>query len=202
MMNNEGCIQGRLKVRSVFRDRLGKLRYLCECLCGTMCCPLKRDVDKLRSVSCGCAKRDVLAARNYTHRMTGTKVWRAWNSMLRRCRNPRAYHYDIYGGRGISVCARWLAFENFYADMGNPPTDKHTLDRIDSNGDYSKENCRWATNQEQCLNRRNNRLVTYDGKTLPMSVWAEKLNLIYSSAIWKLNKGIPVETIFATTVRQ
>lgn len=85
------------------------------------------------------------------HGMTNTKVWRAWAGMRSRCRDPKRKDYC---GRGISVCERWEAFENFLADMGEPPTSKHSLDRVDVNGNYEPGNCRWATITQQIRNRR------------------------------------------------
>lgn len=89
-----------------------------------------------------------------THGKTDTKVHCAWMSMRLRCGNKNNKCYEIYGGRGIKVCKRWARFENFLKDMGEPPSDKHSLDRIDSNKDYKPSNCRWATTTEQNRNRR------------------------------------------------
>jgi hypothetical protein len=79
--------------------------------------------------------------------------YRSWQMMKNRCLNPKARDYEYYGGKGISVCKRWLKFENFLADMGRRPSETHTLDRIKANGNYVKSNCRWATRQEQARNR-------------------------------------------------
>lgn len=91
---------------------------------------------------------------NYRHGMYKTKVYAAWLSMLNRCNNPRATRYSYYGGRGVKVCKRWRKFENFFEDMGQPPTKGHSLDRINNNGNYEAKNCRWATRSEQMKNRR------------------------------------------------
>lgn len=88
-----------------------------------------------------------------THGMSRTPLYRVWDSMVRRCTNPSHKKWRLYGGRGITICERWLKFENFYADMGETPTGL-TLDRIDNTKDYEPGNCRWATYSEQNKNRR------------------------------------------------
>ena len=111
---------------------------------------------------------------NITHGKTYTQVYRAWLAMIARCTNPNHRSYKDYGGRGISVCSRWRAFEEFFEDMGDPPTG-YTLDRISTDGDYTPDNCRWATQKEQMRNKRNSRNITINGETLCMVDWAERL---------------------------
>ena len=109
--------------------------------------------------------------------------------MKSRCNNPNNNQYSDYGGRGIRVCERWSTFENFLADMGERPTPKHSIDRIDVNGDYCPENCRWATKEEQNNNKRNCILVTYNGKTQNFKQWCKELNLPYYCAIHMYKSG-------------
>lgn len=97
-----------------------------------------------------------MVAANTKHGMKGTSVYNRWMAMKRRCFNPNSTRYERYGGRGITVCARWLEFENFYADMGDPPPGT-TLERIDNNGNYEPGNCCWVTPKDQANNRSNNR---------------------------------------------
>jgi len=104
------------------------------------------------------------------------REYHVWQQIRHRCR----YHKN-YAGRGIKVCARWDSFESFIADMGPRPTDHHTIDRIDNDGDYEPSNCRWATRKEQALNRRSNRLITWEGQTKHLTVWAEHLNVAEST---------------------
>jgi hypothetical protein len=112
------------------------------------------------------------------HGMTGTRVYHIWRQMRYRCRNANAPEYDRYGGRGIRVCPKWDAsFEAFYKDMGDPPTDKHTIERSDNNKGYRLSNCYWATYKQQLNNTRANRLVTAFGKTQSLTLWAEEYNL-------------------------
>ena len=130
-----------------------------------------------------------------THRYRDTKVYRAWKAMRTRCNNPNHKDYKHYGGRGIKVCKRWDTFLNFFQDMNNPPSPKHTLDRIDNNGNYCKENCRWATRKEQALNRTTNHRLKYQGTTLTITEWAEKLKVDPSRLYKRAYRGGSVKEI-------
>lgn len=111
-----------------------------------------------------------------------TTEYRIWQQMIARCRNPRHPRYADYGGRGIDVCDRWFqSLEAFIQDMGRRPSAAHSLDRKDNSFGYAPDNCRWATRTEQSRNRRNNLLVTREEETLPLSVWADRLGLPYST---------------------
>ena len=106
-------------------------------------------------------------------------LYHTWYAMVARCQNPRAQSYHNYGGRGITVCDRWLeSFENFYADMGERPSPKHSIDRIDNDGPYSPENCRWATWEEQANNRRNNVWIEFQGERLSAAQWRKRLGVV------------------------
>jgi hypothetical protein len=109
----------------------------------------------------------------YRHGRSGTPEYKAWKSMRQRCLRESDPAYPRYGGRGITICARWGDFAAFLADMG-PRTEGGTLDRIDNNGNYEPGNCRWTSMKTQARNRRSNRLLTIDGETLCVSAWAER----------------------------
>jgi hypothetical protein len=97
---------------------------------------------------------------------TGSRLWRVWYAMIARCTKPNVKEYKHYGGRGISVCDRWLDFQNFEADMGERPSDEYTLDRINNDGNYEPSNCRWATWRQQAHNRRGTKLVIFENELI------------------------------------
>jgi len=150
----------------------------CICECGTEKTVLGLHVVRGASKSCGCLSSETTAKRNISHGMTGTPEHQTWQRMKQRCLYKKISNYHDYGGRGIKICDRWKdSFENFLADMGNKPSQKHSIDRIDNNGNYEPGNCRWATRTEQNRNTRQNRLLTFQGKTQCVSEWADELKI-------------------------
>ncbi len=127
------------------------------------------------------------------HGMSFTNEYGIWGNMLYRCNNPSASQYAKYGGRGISVCRQWLDFENFIRDMGNRPSPLHSIDRIDVNGDYCPENCRWATPKVQGRNRRNTRIFTYNEECMSLMDIIEKYNLPKQRTISRIKRGWAIE---------
>lgn len=118
-----------------------------------------------------------------------SKVYNTWLSMKDRCNNPNNSAYHRYGGRGITLCKRWDKFENFLADIGEPPTTKHTLDRINNSKGYSPSNVRWATKAEQANNRDTCVFVKHKGKTLNLKQWADELSMPYQLLVNRYVKG-------------
>lgn len=171
---------GRLVARKPNRSRRAnstttRIKWDCACDCGGRALV---DAYKLRSrhtTSCGCWQRELTSARSKTHGLKDTPEYRSYAGMKQRCYYQGHVSFDRYGGSGVAVCERWLngdgrvsGFECFLADMGKRPTPQHTLDRIDSAGDYCPENCRWATRTEQSNNRSNVRkVVRCDGTVFP-----------------------------------
>lgn len=128
-----------------------------------------------------------------THNRTGTRAHRIWKNMKNRCNNPKADNYKYYGGRGIKVCDRWNLFENFISDMGDPPTKDHSLDRIDPNGDYSPDNCRWLHFKLQARNTRSNRILTLNGESKCIAEWADIIGVSAYTISARLKRGLSVE---------
>jgi len=155
-----------------------KHRAVCRCECGTQ---LIVRVDMLRSGhtrSCGCLIGESARARFTTHGQRNTPEWHIWNHAKQRCVNPRDKNYAEYGERGITMCERWLHSPgNFFEDMGPRPTPQHTLERRNNRLGYSPENCEWATRSTQTRNRRVTNMLTYNGKTLPLVEWADRLGM-------------------------
>lgn len=163
--------------------------WLFKCDCGKDVILSKSNVKTGHTKSCGCYNQKVASERLTTHNKTNTKVYRTWSNMKRRCYDKNNKAYIRYGNKGITVCDRWLkSFENFYEDMGEPPTTKHTIDRIDNNGNYEPSNCRWATQKQQNRNYSRNIDITINNKTHCLMEWCEIYNRPYDLVRQRIKK--------------
>lgn len=193
-------IFGRLTAIAPLRTG-GRWCWECKCVCGATTTVMEKYLLSANTTSCGCLHREQLAARNTKHgnaiRGRVSREHKIWSHMKDRCHNANAKDYRHYGGRGIKVCERWLeSFENFLADMGVCPP-KHQLERINNNGNYEPGNCRWATRTEQMRNTRKNVMLTFQGKTMPISQWAEQLKAQPQTLYSRAKAGWGVERILS-----
>lgn len=147
--------------------------WLCKCDCGEEIIVSVASLQSGDTRSCGCLRREAVAAKNTKHGQSRSAEHRAWCEMKRRCLNPRSKSFHNYGGRGISICPRWIeSFENFLADLGPRPTSQHSIDRINVNGNYEPDNCRWATSAEQYSDLRKSVHVEVNGIRKTVAEWA------------------------------
>ena len=132
------------------------------------------------------------------HGMDGTPIYKCWISLKARCNNKNDKDYKYYGGRGIKVCDGWInSFETFYKDIGKKPIGKYSIDRINVNGNYCKENCRWATIDEQNSNKRNNHLIQFDNQTLTISQWSRKMKIPLSTLLNRIYRGWEIKDVLS-----
>lgn len=161
-------------VEKAGKTKYGAVKWRCQCLCGNETTVFASELRRGGSRSCGCLMKEVssrVGKQNFTrHGMSREPVYSIWQAMIARCLNPEHPTYKDYGGRGITVCARWLSFQNFFADMGPRPSPKHSLDRYpDNDGNYKPANCRWATRRQQMNNTRSNRIVIFKGRSMTVT---------------------------------
>jgi hypothetical protein len=129
------------------------IKWECECTCGERKTIMGTHLKSGHTKSCGCLSLEIAQERMTTHGKRKSVLYYRWRGLINRCNNPKDDSYKWYGGRGITICDRWLKFENFLADMGEPPEGKW-IERVDNNKGYSPDNCEWVSPSENCKNRK------------------------------------------------
>ncbi len=193
--NHVGLRSGRRVIIGYSHHRGSTSYWISMCDCGV------RSVTKLQSfnnsVSCGCYQREIavdLGKKRSTHGDRKSKEYTSWLKAKERCFDKNNNRYYSHGGRGISVCDRWrYSYENFISDMGRAPSPKHSLDRINNDGNYEPSNCRWATPKEQANNRRSNRVFVINGEAINLSQASSKYGLHRDTISKRLSKGWTIE---------
>lgn len=165
----------------------------CKCECGTQRNVEHYSLIRGKSPSCGCLSRERMTTHGLSRGDSKHHLYATWSSMKNRCRNPNHHKYKRYGGRGISVDKRWDDFSVFLKDMMPTWVKGKTLDRIDNNLSYSKENCRWATKIDQANNTNRNVFLTHKGKTLTISQWWRESNVPYQTFVQRIKSGWNVD---------
>lgn len=193
---------GRLTVICRKGSKNGHVAWLCKCECGKTKVIRSCDLVNGKSTSCGCYHNEMVAQITKSHGQSNSRLYTIHNLMLQRCFQPKATHYKHYGGRGISVCDEWkYSFESFYKwAMANGYSDELSIDRIDVNGNYCPENCRWATRKEQANNKSSNRFITYNGQTHTVSEWAEITGISREAIRGRLKRGWTIEKALSKEV--
>lgn len=187
-----GRVFSRLRVVREVERMKGRRMWECLCDCGIVAIVGHRALKSGSTSSCGCLRKETAAKQNTVHgyakRGSKSRIYKVWSGIIARCQNTSASGYKNYGGRGIKVCARWKVFENFLADIGDPDDCTLTIERKDNNGDYEPGNCRWATRSEQGVNKRNNRFIDHEGKSMTVTDWSRYLGISRSTLIEALSK--------------
>lgn len=179
------------------RGKDNSARWVCKCDCGNVTNPIRAtELNRGRTKSCGCFKVERIKEANTRHGDGHSRLNTVWINMKQRCYNAKRAEFKHYGGRGIKVCAEWVddfeAFRDWAMSSGydpDAPRGKCTLDRINVDGDYCPENCRWTTQKEQCNNLRKNLVVTINGKSQTVKQWAEEAGMDEAKIRYRLKHG-------------
>lgn len=196
---------GRITVlRPAGRNRFRHIMWHTICTCGNGLIVSGKSLRNGKTTSCGCYHRERMIECNTTHGKSDAPEYRAWCGMKSRTLNQNEPNHKHYGGRGITVSDRWMrSFPDFLLDMGPRPSPKHSIDRINNDGNYEPGNCRWATQREQCNNKRSNRRLKYNGEHLTISEWARRFGIRPQSIIDRLDRlGWTIEAALTSPIIQ
>lgn len=177
------------------RAKNGGYIYKCQCDCGNEVNIRSDSINSGKTKSCGCYNSEEVTKRATKHgqnkRGIVTPEYNSWHGMIQRCTNSNSASFAGYGARGVTVCPRWLKFENFFEDMGEKPSPLHSLDRFPNNetGNYEPSNCRWGTDEEQSRNKRTNRWLVFGSKKMIISDWAKELKTTSNAIDMMMKRG-------------
>jgi hypothetical protein len=194
---------GRLTVVSRVENIKDRTAWLCRCDCGKEKIVRGYSLRLGDTKSCGCYHGETIRKGNFVHGRSATRLYGIWNAVNSRCCNPNHEQFKDYGERGITVCYEWKTFELFYEwAIANGYRDNLTIDRIDNDGNYCPENCRWAARKEQANNRRDTIKIEFNGETRALSMWSELVG-IPRIALWKriFQRGWSVEKALTTPLQ-
>jgi len=188
---------GRLTVvKFAESDNHRRAIWLCSCTCGNNSLVAGANLRVGYTKSCGCLKEELNTGLTLQNGKP-SRLYRIWSTMKQRCLNSNHPKHDCYGGRGIKIYAEWMEFKAFHDwAMSNGYQDNLTIDRINNDGHYGPDNCRWATLKEQARNRRDNRNIVYQGDTKTMTEWSEILGMNYNTLRSRIDVGWTVEKAF------
>ena len=192
---------GRWTVVAIATTTSGKSPcYTCRCDCGTVRNVRVARLESGKSQSCGCLQKEQMSKRTKRHGETDSRLHVIWRGMKQRCGNSNASEYNAYGGRGIEVCKEWRdSFETFRDwALANGYQDNLTIDRIDNDGPYSPENCRWLTRGDQNSNKSNNRRITIGEENHTVTEWAELMGIPRNTIYTRLKRGWAEEAAVMT----
>lgn len=205
---------GKLVVLEKMETIKSRAMWLCECDCGNTKVCVGKELRNGKNTTCGCGpierfrnynkdhpvERRRMADEHKTHGMSGTRLYKVWTGMKARCHNKNHSAYKNYGGRGIELAEEWNDFQTFYNDMVSEYVKDYTIERIDNNKGYSKDNCKWISRVEQSKNRRNNRYFTNNGETLTLTDLCKAKNLNYHTMVSRLNTGMDIDIAISKPV--
>lgn len=194
---------GRLKVleRAENKDRC--VMWKCLCTCGETKEIQSRSLVAGLTQSCGCLRKERAIKSTTTHGDSKTRLYRIWRNMKSRCSCESASKYNIYGGKGITVCEQWIDFSGFREwALSSGYKENLTLDRVDGNKGYCPDNCRWASYKDQANNTTQNRIITYKGKSMTMAQWATHQGLSYKALSERIRRNWSVERALITPLKR
>lgn len=194
---------GRLKViRHIKKTEWKDTRWECKCDCGNMAIVRAASLKAGLTKSCGCLHREITGNINRSHGMSGSPEYRAWTKIIRRCTKPNTKEFKDYGNRGITVCKSWENnFTTFFKHVGKRPSKKHSIDRINNNGNYETGNVRWALPKVQANNSRRNHKITLNNWTLNLGQWATFVGISKFTISGRIRRNWPPAKAIFTPVR-